>query len=720
MVTTSASTSSAVVSSRVQNQFPKQQSTSIQNLRLTLCRKWELKKMIEKLENENTLLRKRIRENITQGPKQPAALLENIPVPKGGKYSDEFKDYCLSLYFLGPKLYRDNFATKLYLPNAKVLQNFVAQSQFPAGLSETTIEFIQKKFENFQTGDKECFLCMQQMIMKPYLFYGTTSDKIIGVRDIGNDEREFKTASRVLVTMIKGLYSTWEQPVGYYFENSPSSGENLKKIVMETISKLGEIKLKVRGVICNMKSNYNDMGKLLGVTEQSPYFLHGDKKVVFLYDTDDLLRITRNELMYHNFHTEENKTCWSHIENFYDKDEKHKSRVAPHWTKAHAYPTKIQENNLKYAVEIFNDEVAAAIKFIPSGWGTGTLIKNITGLHRVLNNLYEEKGKRNNQQSCIEQLQNYNDILDKLQVSHDYEDITEKAKTMVGWKTTINGVMVLKEILESEGLKLPKRMTINQSGLRRFFDSIQSRKGGKMSTTPIQFYKGFKKLYGRHLINSNVRKSEDSQKMYSKLADLPTNQPTSEVKNIINLDLDYQKNKKLMKVFTSNICDYLIEKCNLKHNCDTCRDYTRKYKASYNVMLPCLKRVFNHSHFKLLEDTGFGNDNFIYFVASMDVIFQQNFENLCFKNNIIHEFTTLFNKLNYQHPCPNFPYYYIFEMYARVRLFYTLKRINKNYRVINNKDAPIVWKVRKIRKRKARSEAEKRKAKKRKDNCNTM
>lgn len=45
--------------------------------------------------------------------------------PKGRRYSNDFKTYCLSLYFIGPKLYKKELVRKLGLPSVRTLARFI-------------------------------------------------------------------------------------------------------------------------------------------------------------------------------------------------------------------------------------------------------------------------------------------------------------------------------------------------------------------------------------------------------------------------------------------------------------------------------------------------------------------------------------------------------------------------------------------------------------------
>jgi hypothetical protein len=85
------------------------------------------------------------------------------------------------------------------------------------------------------------------------------------------------------------------------------------------------------------------------------------------------------------------------------------------------------------------------------------------------------------------------------------------------------------------------------------------------------------------------------------------------------------------------------------------------------------------------------DDSFVFFFAMLERIFQNSFEELVLKRNILKELLILYNTVAFKHPCINFPYNYVIKLYARIRLFYTLKFANRNFKIPNRNRKLIIW-----------------------------
>lgn len=91
----------------------------------------------------------------------------------------------------------------------------------------------------------------------------------------------------------------------------------------------------------------------------------------------------------------------------------------------------------------------------------------------------------------------------------------------------------------------------------------------------------------------------------------------------------------------------------------------------------------------------FGNlnmphEDFVIYISSLEIIFQQNFELLAVKNNIVKSFLELSKSVKFIHLCEHFPHNYLLKLFFRVRLYYTLKFVNKNFRNAN-KTKILIW-----------------------------
>ncbi|KAJ3634715.1 hypothetical protein MTP99_007661 [Tenebrio molitor] len=150
-------------------------------------RKLKLKQENKRLQNENAHLRKEVEQlrhannvdNITLEqykllthkfcPSMQLANFINVQVsqaaklPKGRRYSTDFKNYCLRL-------------------------------------NEVVLNTLKLKVDTFQQEDKLCMLCVDEMSIKANMFYNIGLDSVIGLEDVGS-KKAFKPAMNATVLM---------------------------------------------------------------------------------------------------------------------------------------------------------------------------------------------------------------------------------------------------------------------------------------------------------------------------------------------------------------------------------------------------------------------------------------------------------------------------------------------------------------------------------------
>lgn len=95
---------------------------------------------------------------------------------------------------------------------------------------------------------------------------------------------------------------------------------------------------------------------------------------------------------------------------------------------------------------------------------------------------------------------------------------------------------------------------------------------------------------------------------------------------------------------------YFIKKCLLQHTCATCEKYAQE-----------------------------ANLHFCEFLVSLGQNFSQIFPDMSIQTGVgqkIKKYLT--DKINFDHPCQDFPKEYFFKLFVRVRIYYTLKFMNRD------------------------------------------
>lgn len=376
--------------------------------------------------------------------------------PLGRRYSTEYKQFALSLYFLSPNCYKF-MSNLLNLPSVRRLQQTTESLSYLPGIQNDALyNCLKVKLQNMANVDRNCILCMDEMALKSSLFYHIGRDEIIGIKDYGDGKKEFDAAQNVTVIMARGLHNNWKEPLAYCFTTNSFPAAELKIKMEKCINKISKTGLIVRAVIADMGSNFIQLSNILGITLANVEFLMDNQKFIYLFDTPHLIKATRNNLLKNHFEFEGNITSWSHIKEFYEKDIQYSSRCAPKLCNPHIYPTSFEKMKVKYAVQVLSNTVASAMRtFIHTGnppadaSNTVEVIDRFNNIFDILNSslsksdtLYQQvfKGEPDQlhflEQMCIF-LRNLR-IFNKMGV-----DVTRKIKFINGWLITINGIIKL-------------------------------------------------------------------------------------------------------------------------------------------------------------------------------------------------------------------------------------------------------------------------------------
>lgn len=287
--------------------------------------------------------------------KQQADLHNKTPHQR--RYSEEFLNTCLKIYFMGPKAYRG--MSKIFtLPTKRTLNRITESIDFKAGLNNFIFEALKEKILTFCDADRNCCLCLDEMSIKSNLFYCIGKDEVVGFEDLG-EGKSFRPALNVLVFMLKGIYYNWHQPLAYFFVHNTCSASKLKDLLYTVISKVNAIGLKVRIVISDMGASNIKLANTLFKDE--PVFLVQNEEIIYMFDTPHLMKATRNNLLTNTFHFRGETTSWQYIVEFFNKDQALPNRLAPKLTDSHMHPTNPEKMKVKLAVQVLSSTVVAAM-----------------------------------------------------------------------------------------------------------------------------------------------------------------------------------------------------------------------------------------------------------------------------------------------------------------------------------------------------------------------
>lgn len=631
--------------------------------------------------------------------------------PKGRRFSAEYKNDCLAMYYTGPKLYKKKLMNLFCLPSPQTLFKLVRGVQIDQGLNNPRVfEILKLKVNCFEEQSKFCVLCVDEMYIKANLFYDRSSDSIIGLAENEEGVRFFKPALNVSVLMLRGLFSKWKQPLAYFFSNKMFPANSLKNVIYRAIAMLQEIGLKVTVLVSDMGSNNLQLAKMLGVTSEHPYFFVNEQKVVYIFDIPHILKAIRNNLIKHDYVHENKRISWDFVKSFYDNDKMYPIRAAPKLTDSHINPSGFEKMKVKFASQIFSATVSAGISlFVRFGVisaeaiTTAEFIDKVDKLFDLLNSSKTSSTKKMNAAFKglpyqIDFLKECLNFFNNLKVfNHIGEDITNKIKCFKCLITSIKAILNLWITLEEVGFNYLFTRRLNQDCLENFFGSVRQQNGNCKNPTSIQFKRTFKKLLCMNLFHSGTENCEaDPDEILLRLCDTSEGTPLETVTNPsqtnIRIDTDYQTNELLQKNFVTYICGYLMKKALNKHTCETCENFAKAQSQLDDSLLFCYFKAYECANRDVFGKLNVPHESFIYLISSIEILFQENFQNIITGHSIG---ATFFNKVcesfSFNHPCKTFPIEYVIKLYIRTRIYFSLKNINRNF-IYGNKDKLIIWK----------------------------
>lgn len=621
----------------------------------------------------------------------------------GYRYSKSLKQFALTIYFLGPRVY--NFMkTTLSLPSTVTLKRATSKFEMQPGFNDFLFSFINFKTKNYSAEALQCILCADEMSIKSHLYYLIKKDEIMGF-NITNCRKTYEPAKYALVLMLRGINVSWKLPIAYYLVSSTCTGYDLQDIIFTALIRLQSTPLDVKAFITDMGSNFVGLSNNLNITPSRPYFEINNKKIFYIFDPPHLLKSTRNMFFKHSFKVDQNIIDKKYVVSFYKEDSNCNLRLAPKLTNQHIYPNAFQKMRVYLAAQLFSATVGAgletylALNKLPSdSRPTIEFIKNMDKLFDIFNSYKRPNSKDYNRPFINSQLQKShllfmeNLFTSLIVLDRNNKNVTNKMKFIRGWLVSIASLNLLWQSLSSINIRQNYVLftnRLNQDCLENLFCTFRQKQGNNFNPTPVQFYYSFKNIfclnYFKHSDNANCL--QDFDDILSEISD-PTN---TEVQNIMFPDktpfkfktsipvasVDYRDLELPEQNVLTYICGYLIKKCLETHVCDICINYAKFQK---NV-----EPSFLFSYFKAYENSEkstFGNlmmphSEFYNYINSLETVFINRFPILAAENKVGEKLKLSMLSVYYSHPCENFNKEYLLNLFIRFRIFSSVKFLNK-------------------------------------------
>lgn len=303
---------------------------------------------------------------------------------RGRRYTIDDKVFALSLYKQSGKAYKV-LANMFALPSRKSILDLLRKIPFEAGINQRIFDHLKLAVGKIKNKlDKYCSVIFDEISLSASLQYLEKFDKIIGFKDLGDQNRSSKLADKALVFMVRGCRKKFKQPVAFYLTDGTMDSVNLAIIIKKVIETVQLTGLTVVSTICDQApTNVAAINRLYKETLGKKYFGFevGNQEIIPLYDVPHLLKGLRNNLVSKDLHfvIDDNKmiASWKHIIQFYEIDRKQSTggdRLAPKLTDNHIYPEKMKKMKVSCAAQVFSQRVGAIMKRFPLISNNGKLI----------------------------------------------------------------------------------------------------------------------------------------------------------------------------------------------------------------------------------------------------------------------------------------------------------------------------------------------------------
>lgn len=226
----------------------------------------------------------------------------------GRRWSTEQKLAGLLKWKLGPKRYRieEQIPT---IPNTRTLQRMLTKIPIDVGLNQNVLQAIKIAAASLKPHEKYVGLMFDEMAIKIRLIYRDGAPSVRGFGDYGDHEQVPVVADHALVSMLRGLATSFKQPIAYYYTSAAKNMDpaaRLSSLIRKVIEAVNDTGLIVATAVCDQAPTNRAALALLkkqsvyrnqAERDNSTYFMVADKLVYYLYDVPHIIKCLRTQLM---------------------------------------------------------------------------------------------------------------------------------------------------------------------------------------------------------------------------------------------------------------------------------------------------------------------------------------------------------------------------------------------------------------------------------------
>lgn len=596
---------------------------------------------------------------------------------KGGEQA-KYKMFAIDLLIYSPQAYQC-LKTALNLPNKNALIGY--KLNIPPNFDDKVLHRLKVKLNSLPIAAKYCIICIDKFPLKSKLYYDTKADEITGFHCI-NERKKTEMAKNAYVIMIQGIFYNWQQPVAYALLGDGEYYEDLDTWLNNVICKLSGIGIEVKAIASDNSPYFENFAKGKNVTEVNPYISYNNKAISYIFDVHHLMLSIRNYLLKGDLSYGSQKISWDYIKMLYQNEaQKERSKkLVPKLTDCHIEPGKKDKMNVQLALETFSRTVSVALHtYIDFGQlpeearPTAHFIETLNNLFDLLNS---SKVKCKNEiQSALRMTQDQiKFVKEATEMLANIKSSTAGAELIEHFQITITSIKTLYNDLTNNEFEYVLTGRLNKDCVTTFYKVLISQNNYR-NLTPIQFRRGFSKLFLRYLIKNSstctsygldlcdaLKKVEDVQEF----GNAPEPSPVSGV--ALGPETDYQMDLPDFNTLVY-VSSFLLFKCTKKHKCpsfgrfwDSCRSL-----SDSNLFPEALnEKAGYYCRLKIPPK------EFIRYIQNLETNITKNMFRLI-KKSPGSQLFKLLKTVPAKVPCSCFPLSYLLKLFVRFRIYQTLK-----------------------------------------------
>ncbi|CAG4957376.1 unnamed protein product [Colias eurytheme] len=452
------------------------------------------------------------------------------------KWKTSEKNFCLSLYYKSPSMYRHLIKMGLILASPSTIKRWLQRNSCFPGVSKTCFENVKKKFEHASIKEKACVVCFDEMSIMTCLEFNEKHDQIEGFEDYGKGHRTDKKAKSVLVFVARGLYVKWKIPLAYFLAHTNVKTEHLKNIIKSVLQKCMESGLLPKAIVCDQGTTNVSALKGMGVNADTPYFYIQGSKIFSIFDVPHIMKNLRNNLLTNNFIWDGKEVSFKDVVNLYNIDKNNKSKSIKKITPSHLNPNSFEKMKVKLATQVFSQSVSAAME---TAVATGDL-KSETAVHtakflKEINNLFDSLNSKSlkHKNPYKRALTKKNDAVRKtlkngLKIMNDLKKINytkdgQKKYTVplcfTGMVQTITSVLCLFDEEFKNGIQFIHTYRLNQDIIENLFGLYRTKTGSNRNPTAKQLRAVFRNNFLNGLTSMDTGNCEGDDEKFITIDD---------------------------------------------------------------------------------------------------------------------------------------------------------------------------------------------------------